>query len=955
MDTETLENELKARAQKLRKNVPPNPSSSAPPTLSSTSASDSKISSGPPSRSASAEMLPRAASKPDMTIDEESAKNFPPLPPAESLRSLPPLPPQEKVVSAELRANASMAPLDDSSVQLKKQFLPDAPPIESHPPKPSYDPNEAGEILGTTKIIASVTSEAKHDHDRFSDSASDENSEAGYDDDWENDEQATKDGDTNVKRFGDLAARIRTWLACLEIPLGSRSIVEELQSGIVLCKVLAKISGRPDIMEQVSQDYSPALANLTEWKNLELFLAKSKEIYSSLADASCNPQDIYNQSDVPNFLAFVYLLAKGSGTRLEKLENVQVPFEKDIQVLRRQKGSVLANALTIIDEDEHRKASPVYAWLKEAKMDQYFQLFEQRGWDDLEKIGLMEEEDIRAIVGSEKDGHVKLLMRRVADLSILRQWLASAYLDHTLQMQDVSPFVPADDPSGPELSKFDAKLKLMESKMKKHALKGLESGYSVAKHLVEAVSPAFAPAVVIDFSSNGVAVVGLAGSLVPVCDFKMDPTKEFPDNVLEVVQRAVTKLGKDLARRSKRIFVCGIMAGPVLQKALRKLAPRGLFVCGPKSTAALALRAVGLADGVSLDLDHSLVARAIAVNGGRAIPQGFATAVISGTQQEDESAKRREKALMGMVSSCLAECGYGPTIAKRVRGGLVVTGTKLQLTPGIVKRFSSGMFHVSPVARWGAASQVASHPDFQHRWTIPRGSDDSVPRAQEEMLFPLMSESTRRHLASQAFASATTLERLLTMKEEAAKLDELNAQNARKPQFAKLPGSPSKSSPPTTSGSPRSAPPERPSRPSKVTKTRHSAPKNEPSLLGVNGPPSKHVEASPPPELAVVHAVVPEDMQTNITVVDSHVAQLLEHITDTVAVNEFRLFLLDDMSFKNGEITNKKFSDVLKALPPPLRKIMKSAGFIFMDEEEEVVEEAERGEEEDGDFLMNML
>ncbi|KAH9262511.1 hypothetical protein BASA82_000425 [Batrachochytrium salamandrivorans] len=209
------------------------------------------------------------------------------------------------------------------------------------------------------------------------------------------------------------------------------------------------------------------------------------------------------------------------------------------------------------------------------------------------------------------------------------------------------------------------------------------------------------------------------------------------------VTQALQRMGKG---KIKQLLMVGVALNAAVLDFALKTCP-SVFLCGPKSTSTLGLRVFGLVDGVCVDFDStSNVARAFAIRHGQVIPQ--ATAVATVEQGED---------LSNVVEACLLESLAKPGV--RVKGGLVLMeggGQKKSVSKLVQERFSCGVFHLNFAAtRWACASQLAVHPNFQHRWITAKSAE---AHGLDDALFPLVSFEHRKSLVSKSMCAIHVLQ-----------------------------------------------------------------------------------------------------------------------------------------------------------------------------------------------------
>lgn len=730
------------------------------------------------------------------------------------------------------------------------------------------------------------------------------------DDDWDDTEQEEVSSE-QLHVWMKLLHELRMWIESFEISLTpSRSLDQEIHSGILLCRLFAVVSGDDSILGDCQTDYSPALACLAEWNNIALFLDTVVKKHPVMNKFKCEVGDLHNKTNLPKVFAFLCAYARETGSSLVEdsvLDDIsECVSSKDEAMIKSQSQLLLAKAYVSLDEEVMQSSSPVFTWLKGLNLDEYFSLFDRNGWDNLERVSLIEETDLQDM-GISKRGHIKALLMAVRQLQLNFEWIGLGNEERYFEFQQTRGDEEEDQDGLPATPKDSSAQSLAEKvAVLKKKKKDLISGIKLKEKTPEAMkapsllayrdslilasrmadqlqlqSAINKPAIVLDFASDGYVWAGFAGSRVPAKRILIETEDNKEMSVRELVEFGIRKALEALLtslneRKEHKIFVSGVSPTRAMLEFISKTCPDGMYVCGPKSTASLALRAVGLMDGVALDLDSSGMARVTAVRSGQAIPQGF----TSGQVFRREGDAVREDALTGLVLSCLAECGF-PSSAphKRVRGGLVATGTQLRGAASLSKKFSAGLFCLEGFARWGIASQIASHPDFQHRWRKFMHEKNL-----DDQLFPLMSRKEREKLTNRAISISIALEKVVAMEEDRISMEQMNASNMSEQNFAhKLPKRP---------------PPPRPQRP---------APK----------------------------ARVPSDKQEYIDF--EPLLEYLQELCPPAAFPEAKAFVLQEVAQNGNALLQLPWHEVIKRLPQEVRKQM---GVIVLDTDDDDLDDS---------------
>lgn len=574
-------------------------------------------------------------------------------------------------------------------------------------------------------------------------------------------------------------------------PSETRPVWEELRSGIQLCAVLSRVK-RVEEIAGCQMEYSKAMAALVEWKNLEAFVFEAQGMYETkLSKFPCEAADLFNYADVPRFLAFVCAFARVDAPELftpPYYEGESDAFEfnnADAQGVETLKIGAIERSLASLDEKVQHWKSPVYSWLETIELQEYFSVFEENGFDSLERISMMDDNDVDQIIPRRKTGHAKHLRHAIHALARSGQYVGLA---NAMQVGRLPEFYSkrgivqamnasfVDDMTASSGLLADThrsrleRLKLQNFGEKSKAGKVTSKSTKVFKQATRMAAYLFStiafdlPAIVLDFASDGTVWAGLAGETYP----RARTTANGISSVgiaMNAIAWCWELSGISLSStdaKARKLFICGITPNLAIAEFANLKGVPGIYMCGPKYTAALSLRAVGLLDGICMDVEASGLTRAAGVREGQAIPGG----VAMGHVYLKEGDQVRESALCALVLKCLSECGFKGKVA---RGGLIVNGTTFSGS-SVSTKFSAGVLTPHSSSRWSACSQIAIHPDFQHRWSREL-------TLVEEPMFPLISLESRVSMAKDALDITEFLEQVIK-DEEALKLEKINAVNA---------------------------------------------------------------------------------------------------------------------------------------------------------------------------------
>lgn len=588
------------------------------------------------------------------------------------------------------------------------------------------------------------------------------------DDGWEEDKSSSPHNLPlldlkTIEPFVCMVRQLRGFFPLLPNRLG---LDAELSSGIALCRKIAGLYPAPHnetILGEIVEDYSPALAVVSEWKNLRLFVRYLFQKFPRLSiEFPIGEEhivgDLLNQSNLPRFFALLLGFAKESGYAPQPQPQEQQQHalsQADVEMLQRQSLPLLEVALKQFQAstlDESRLRHPIYQFLKTLGLEQHFVEVVDLGFDTLDRLCLMGKEDCVQVLGSGKPGHVKQLLQAAKQLS------ATAMQSPAERWFEFHHSNPLSDDFW--LREERAKLQQLRA-VKVHAnnstFPAFRDAMECAEYLLSLTSvPSVSTTAVLDFTTPQLLLFGFAGAASPVGQLELVGNRTRFDTIEHGVTQALQRMGKG---KIKQLLLVGVALNAAVLDFALKTCP-SVFLCGPKSTSALGLRVFGLVDGVCVDFDStSNVARAFAIRHAQVIPQ--ATAVATVEQGED---------LSNVVEACLLESLAKP--GARVKGGLVLMdgggggggGHRKGVSKAVQERFSCGVFPLNFAAtRWACAAQIAVHPNFQHRWITAKSAE---AHGLDDALFPLVSFEHRKSLVSKSMCALHVLHRMVLEEED---------------------------------------------------------------------------------------------------------------------------------------------------------------------------------------------